>query len=113
MGRPVVHHKTFLGSQSVQCVVSLKLANFLLAAGRDGKALGPVSDNFLGDANFGSFYANSRYFMLIFGVFTQNQNLFTLLICFTHFLVLIFPRVQSVMVPIFKFFISGVKWSCC
>ena len=79
----------------------------MLAAGRDGKALGPVSDNFLGDANFGSFYANSRYFMLInnflsdancgrfyansryfmliFGVFTQNQNLFTLLICFYAF----------------------------
>ena len=119
MSRPVIYQKTFLGSQSVQCVCccweqfSLKLANFLLAAGRDGKALGPVSDNFLGDANFGSFYANSRYFTLIFGVFTQNQNLFTLLIGFTHFLVLIFPLVKSVMVPIFKFFISGVKWSCC
>ena len=79
----------------------------MLAAGRDGKALGPVSDNFLGDANFGSFYANSRYFMLInnffsdancgrfyansryfmliFGVFTQKQNFFTLLICFYAF----------------------------
>ena len=42
-------------------------------------------NNFLGDANFGSFYANSRYFTLIFGVFTQNQNLFTLLICFYAF----------------------------
>ena len=59
------------------------------------------------NANFGSFYAKSKYFTLIFGMFTQNQS-----VC-THFLVLIFPRGRSVMVPIFKFFMSGVMWSCC
>ena len=59
-------------------------------------------------------------FMLIQGILRwflaslrKIKTFLRFLYVFTHFLVLIFPRVKSVMVPIFKFFISGVKWSCC